>query len=218
MVYPNLFFPSYVEGTETINLPSQDAIRQEPQIFAGSPAFAWQKGGSITRAFLTAADIKPHDSGIINSRVHMLFEGMCPAIGGWHLDDVPRRSSDGQPDVTHPWNLARHHIMMIAGDASRTQFLTSPFALYDIPEGGGVSYRIWDKIIDAYVSAGVLDTMSVEPCMLYKFTSSSFHRAVAADRAGWRFFIRYAQDDEREARNELRTQTQVYTNIERVGW
>src|SRR5262245_43743261 len=100
--------------------PSQ--VKAEPMFFAAGGDFARRHGGPITQAVLAAlpADWRSCPL-VIDSRVHMLMPGWYPCIPGWHLDDVPRTRSDGQPEHRCPAYRAEH-ILCVVGDASLPLF------------------------------------------------------------------------------------------------
>jgi len=93
-----------------INQRQEVEIKNEPQLFSASLAFADEQGGPITQEFLhKLKEVKPDffdhkEEIVLDSRVHMLKESWYPAIPGYHFDDIPRETWGGQPDLDSPDN------------------------------------------------------------------------------------------------------------------
>lgn len=199
-------------------------VEPEPMLFAADIGFCDEFGGDLTRAFVKAlpADWQ-HDLGlIIDSRVHMLKPGWFPAIPGWHLDEVPRDSVNGQPDLglIDPETQTEHIAAIVdTGSLAFTEFLIDRpdvFLPPRCPEDHSLSlWQLHDAIIE---SASCKTVVSVGNGELFKFGFSNYHRAVAAKADGWRFFIRATRKSRRKTENKIRRQTQVYLSDERRGW
>jgi len=206
-------------------------IEQEPQFFSADLAWAWDKGGPITRDFLLhlPEEWRLDKTVILDSRVHMLMPGWLPCIPGWHLDDIPRTRQDGQPDHSNP-SYRAEHVLALVGDCSRTAFLVGDIQLHDVPDGqlgiGGVCpetsiYGKWHEDIELALElapAGTLRVAYAPERRLLQFNDQSFHRGVVATHAGWRWFARVTRGSDRKAFNKVRTQTQVYLPAPNVGW
>lgn len=213
-------------------LPDFDplTVEEEPQFFSADIAYALDKGGPITRAFigLLPAHILDNPNAVFDSRVHMLMEGWYPCIPGWHLDDIPRTRLDKQPNHANPHYRAEH-ILALVGNCSRTAFLKGIIRLQDVPDGmlgeQGVCpetsiYGKWHKEIEAllYVSEGrVVEEYAPERRLIH-FNDQSFHRGSPATHSGWRWFGRISWNTERAIYNKIRTQTQVYLPVPEQGW
>lgn len=184
-------------------------------LFSADVRFARAHGGPITRAFL---EYVPFES-VIDSRVHMLMPGWYPCIPGWHLDDIPRTRPDGQPDHKHP-AYTSSSIMMIAGDASVTEFIEGELGLSDIGITEGAVYGRWNACINHMLAQPncQIAVRQVPNYSLVKFGWGAFHRGVPATKFGWRFFIRANYNTARDVKNEIRRQTQVYLPVPEVGW
>src|SRR5262249_36308588 len=86
-----------------------EQVKAEPTFFAAGIDFARRHGGPITHAVLDALPDDWRAAGlVIDSRTHLLMPGWFPCIPGWHLDDVPRTRSDGQPEHRNPAYWAEH--------------------------------------------------------------------------------------------------------------
>lgn len=190
-------------------------VKAEPQFFNASPQYAFERGGPITREFLTLS--KGWESGsVFDSRVHMLMPGWYPCIPGWHLDDVPRERSDKQPNHVDP-SYKSEHLMAIVGDASRTEFALGELTLNEPPIGSTI-YGQWTKDVELLCSMGHLARFTVLPNYLYHFDWQSWHRGMPATKNGWRWFGRLSWKTERKVTNEIRAQTQVYLPAVDAGW
>lgn len=100
---------------------SIETVKNEPMFFSSDVNYAYENGGPITKRFL---DLLPYrfNTGVFDSRVHMLMPGWVPCIPGWHHDDVPRTRSDGQPDYENMAYKSEHVMGLVNGDLAPTQF------------------------------------------------------------------------------------------------
>lgn len=191
-----------------------NVIKNEKMLFSANCDFSYENGGPLTRKFINELKSLGHEDWIIDSRVHMLMKGWYPCIPGWHHDDVPRSTSNGQPNYKNPEYLSEH-AMLLVGDASRTEYITDP--IVTLPEiTDGITYGAWDLLINEEISMGNLHCARVKPCQLVTFTWQDFHRGTMATKSGWRFFIRASRNTHRKFINEIRQQVQVY--IPGSGW
>ena len=190
-------------------------IKNEPMLFSSDCEFAAHNGGPLTRRFLDGLkDVYGDENWIIDSRVHMLMKGWYPCIPGWHHDDVPRNTPNSQPNYKDPEYLSEH-VMLLVGDASRTEYITDPEVT--LPEvTDGITYGVWDLLINEEISMGNLHCNRVKPGQLVEFTWQDFHRGTMAVKPGWRFFIRASRKTNRKFVNEIRRQVQVY--VPGSGW
>jgi len=188
----------------------QDEVRREPMVFAADFAGAIEMGGPITVAFMRFLD--PKKAWVIDSKTVMLMEGMYPCIPGWHHDDVPRNTPDGQPNYMNPDYLSSH-VMAIVGEGSQTEYVDQEVTLPPV-EGGRIIYQVWDRVLDAMRPR----VYTVPYRQVLGFEWSDLHRGTKAVKNGWRFFIRASTNTRREVKNERRTQVQVYMDDASRGW
>jgi hypothetical protein len=197
-------------------------IKNEPMLFNCDARAAMEKGGPITRDFLSSLDesIVRREGLVIDSRVHMLMKGWYPCIPGWHHDDVARTREDGQPDYkSAPITWHAMAIVSSVEGLCPTEFAIGDVALREVPLGG-VVYKEWDRIVENLCKGGDLARWTVPEARVVVFDSCSFHRGVSATRDGWRFFIRASWRTTRVPTNEVRRQANVYVPIDRIneGW
>lgn len=193
-------------------------IKTEPMFFGADPRFVHEhtQAFSPTRGFITALITHTgHSDWIVDSRVHMLKPEWYPCIGGWHFDEV-KRSYKGQPLHTDIMGTDVEHAVMVVGETSMTEFLP----VCDIPavtekyiDGGYNTY----EVIDGYVKAVSPEVRVAESGAIYLIDSKTLHRGVAADRDGWRFFVRASRKSARKVENQIRTQVQTYIPYGK-GW
>ena len=214
-------FNSAVQFRGTFNANwSQTQIKNEPMLFNCDRSAAYELGGPITRAFLDGLpeDWQAPNPLIIDSRVHMLMKGWYPCIPGYHHDDVPRSTESGQPNYVNPEYLSEHLLGLVNGDICPTQFALGEIEL-DIPDQG-IIYKQWHpKIVEA-VETGQLESYSAGSGVYLQFDCETFHQGVAANKPGWRWFIRVSRNTDRvkSPTNELRRQVQVYLEHPMEGW
>ena len=200
------------------------AVKTEPMFFSASLNFAWTHGGPITRAFLDAmpSEFAANQTAYLDSRVHMLMPGWYPCIPGWHHDDVPRNTSDGQPNYRDPPYRTRHVMALVNGYIAPTEFLEGPVDV-PVPVPGPAIYKQWDDAITRQI-ADIPDSIRafrVERAhdgAVIEFDCDTFHRGTAAVRNGWRWFGRVSIGRARQAPSEIRRQVQVYMPTINVGW
>jgi hypothetical protein len=194
------------------------AIKNEPMFYRADVKYAVEHGGPITQEFI---NLLPSDwkntNLLIDSRSHMLMPGWYPCIPGWHLDDVPRTRPDGQPDHLNPAYRAEH-IMAVIGDCSLTSFLVGRVVMYDVPNGEGVVYKIWNNRINKYLEYVPRAEKQIPPNRLIQFNWQSFHKGNPAKTAKWRWFVRATRYSQLPVENEIRKQVQVYLPALEGGW
>lgn len=192
-------------------------IKSEPMLFSASWDFARKHGGPIAAEFLDRIATEVRQPVIIDSRVHMLMPCWFPCIPGWHLDDVPRTRPDGQPDHINPIYKS-NHVCTVIGSASLPQFAEGQCDLEDVPVYGGMVYGKWNRDINDLISQGQIEASTINEGNIIAFNWQTFHRGMAATKNGWRMFIRASWDTQREIKNEIRTQTQIYLPAPEAGW
>lgn len=244
----HIFSPTLArEGRLSVDALSEgtleNRIRNAIQLYGASLGYAenmaYRRNDSLTSEFLDIVSLTwketPGDQIIVDSRVHMLKPGWSPAIGGWHLDDIPRITQEdalecgvpthmvGQPDVFNPRYKAEHLLCIVdSGTGSMTEFVTRSFmadpAVIHYLHGNSV-YGKFDRILNAIPPVRVGDMTSVvKSGEIYSFGHEDWHRATPATGSGWRYFIRATRFTERKPKNEIRTQTQVYVQDFNTGW
>jgi hypothetical protein len=199
----------------------QNIIKNEPMLFSCDLNNSMKLGGPLTLEFLSKLLLCPDwnrekDNIIIDSRVHMLMKGWYPCIPGFHHDDVPRDTKDGQPNYHHPSYKAKH-CMCIVGDCSKTEFALGNQPFPEI-EPGQVYYKVWHPIVKDYLERGGLESKFAESGFLYCFDWNTWHQGTVATKSGWRWFIRASMNTNRKPTNELRQQVQVYLPHPMEGW
>jgi hypothetical protein len=200
----------------------QTTVKNEPMLFSADLAYSASAGGPITREFLKKCpkEFLESPDAIFDSRVHMLMPNWIPAIPGWHLDDVPRTRSDGQPDHVNPAYKAEH-VLGIIGDEpqANTEFLVGDIRLSDVELNPKRSiYGIWNDDLEKMISGCRLEPKIVPTKRLVRFNWQSFHRGVPAKGNGWRWFGRLTINTHRKPTNEIRQQVQVYMAWPTEGW
>lgn len=211
--------------------PSQEQIKAEPMFFNSSWLYAIEHGGPITRTFLkNLPKNKGWESGVFDSRVHMLMPGWYPAIPGWHHDDVPRPKkikpgthfmTAGQPDYKNMTYKSEHIMGLCNGDICPTQFACGQIELPD-PKEGELVYRKWHPLVNSAIEKGEL-ILKLAPSLRYiHFDWQSFHQGQKTVGNGWRWFGRITKNSDRckpeNISNEIRTQVQVYLEFPMEGW
>jgi len=188
-------------------------IKNEPMFFNSDIDFAIKNGGPITKEFLELTN----QDGIFDSRTHMLMQGWYPCIPGFHHDDVPRNTANGQPDYITPSYKAKHCLALINGDICPTQFAVGEYN-FRLPKTDKIIYEVWDKKVNDLINKGALELVSVPTDQLVYFDWNTWHQGVRANKDGWRWFGRLSWDTNRKATNEIRNQVQVYLEFPKKGW
>jgi hypothetical protein len=201
---------------------SNDMIRDEPMFFDSTLEYAYSNGGAITKSFLDAVtSIGLTENVVFDSRVHMLMDGWYPCIPGWHHDDVPRNTSNGQPNYDTPNYHSRHILGMVNADICPTEFLVANQIELPKVEGDVPIYSVWNDIIDSELKDR--EDMSILQCpdrTLVFFDCNDFHRGTKAIASGWRWFGRVSYNTHRtkSPSNHIRRQVQVYLEFPTRGW
>lgn len=212
------YFDSKVRVGGELKERTAEEIENEPMVFSADALFAYKHGGPITREFLAYLD--PDKDWIIDTRVHMLMEGWYPCIGGWHCDNIPRNTQNGQPNFQNPPFVCNHTLAVIdASDqptGSLTEFLTDSIYLAD-PEDPESVYKCWSEVINEYREAGIIRSRCIPSGKLINFDARTFHRGQPATSKGWRFFIRAMTGTPQKPINKIRRQVNTYINVE-AGW
>lgn len=201
----------------------QSIVKNEIMFFNASPAFAWEQGGPITKAFVEALPEDWKHDAVLDSRVHMLMQGWYPCIPGFHHDDVPRPLvngvESGQPDYEHPRYRSEHVMGLVNGDICPTLFAIGEATMPGIPEGE-IIYKAWHPVVQSQLDAGILKPVTAPSGRIIYFSDDAFHTGQQANAGGWRWFCRVSRGTDRVQRitNEIRRQVQVYLEFPMEGW
>lgn len=198
---------------------SQEIIKNEIMFFNCDLHFANQYGGPITKSFIdTLPDDWKRCNPVIDSRVHMLMPGWYPCIPGYHHDDVPRNTSNGQPNYDNPDYYSEHLMGLVNGEVCPTLFAIGNHKLPKIYDD--IIYKKWNFIVEQQVKSGELYSEEVYSGKYIEFDWQSVHTGQRAKSSGWRWFIRLSRNTDRQNKitNEIRRQTQVYLEFPKEGW
>jgi len=208
---------------KTVKFEGEVQISKLPQLYRCSIEFAkLQDNAELNRILALVPLTGKYKYVSIDSRSHMLMKGMFPCIPGWHCDDFYRPEyANGQPDLegVNEAAPAIHHLLVL-GDCSRTEFLADDSVVLPSPQEIIAKHGSEDPIYlhyDQLIEKLNPKTILVEPNQFYTFGPTAFHRGSGATHNGWRYFLRVTESNHRQPKNELRYQTQVYTNG-RVSW
>ncbi len=199
---------------------TQEQIKNEIMLFNCDLFTATQLAGPITSVFLNTLpnDWKEAPDLVIDSRVHMLMKDFFfPCIPGWHHDDVPRSSSNGQPNYHNPEYRSQHVMALANGEICPTQFALGEANFPEI-NSGQVYYKIWHPIVESKIQNGELELFSAPSNRLIFFDDRSWHQGIKAIGNGWRWFVRASRNTNRKPTNEIRRQVQVYLENPMDGW
>lgn len=221
-----------------IEAPPEDIVKSTPSLWQADLETALLYGGELTRAALGAMVIRGDKRYVtVDTKVHMLMPGQCPAIPGWHTDGAPREAHEGghhplgygPPDlaVQEQWEAEgirpRFHLL-VTGTGCLPEFVTNRLSLevYDQPDSG--LYRlVTGKIETGEGREGPVLRSSIPTCMAVEWDWWHLHQGVLATKREWRYLIRVTESDHHEPmpRSRLseiiRTQQMVYTP-QRFGW
>jgi hypothetical protein len=198
---------------------SEAEVKNEPMLFNCDREHASRLGGPLTRAFLEFLPeswLHAHDF-VVDSRVHMLMPGWFPAIPGYHHDDVPRSTVDGQPNYLAPEYRSQHVMMLVNAAVCPTEFAVGSMD-FELPEIGELVYKRWHPQVEIAVAQGRLHLERVPDRTLAYFNDRTWHQATPAVSNGWRWFVRASRSTGRKPTNELRRQVQVYLANPMEGW
>lgn len=215
-----LSFTSLVEERGTFGTAyCDDVVKNEPMFFNAALGYALKEGGPITQAFILGLprEFRRPDA-VLDSRVHMLMPGWFPCIPGWHHDDVPRNTADGQPNYDNPPYRSRHCLALVNADVAPTEFLCGRVTVPEPVPGTGAVYKQWDEAIETGRADVIGGVYAARERTYYDFNCDTFHRGVVAQRNGWRWFGRVSVDTDRKPTNEIRRQVQVYMPTLNAGW
>lgn len=225
----------------SIEAPDTLEIKNTPTLWNASLDDAIKYGGDLTRAALSAMNLRGDKKHIIvDTKVHMLAPGQSPALPGWHTDGTPRTASDKLNSMfmpalesLHPQNkglpviIAQEHLdsprfhLLVTGDGCLTQFIDGPIDL-KVPKLPSRSlYSEITQQTRQKVADGDLEAFDMPSCSVVEWDWWALHQAQIAKKVEWRYLIRVTESDHNEPQTDLRqilrTQNQVYAPLD-AGW
>lgn len=226
-----MLFQSKHSLVDVMQARSACDIEREPMFYRASQPFAMEHGGPLTREFLRILTMQASALSlrgapvVIDSRTHMLMRGWWPCIPGWHHDDVPRDTPNGQPNYDRPAYRARHLMCVIDAVDAPTGALPQFIAgAVDVPwplSSNVVVYGAWDSHINALAGttqAKLMQIDQVESRNVVTFDCDAFHRGMPARNTGWRWFIRATWDTHVQPEDKVRRNANVYLAAPAAGW
>lgn len=197
---------------------AQNIIKNEPMFFNCDLNFANKNGGELTKSFIESL---PKDwlnsNPVLDSRVHMLMDGWYPCIPGYHHDDIPRYTNNGQPNYDNPEYYSEHLMGLVNGNICPTKFAIGKHTL---PKVDGIIYKHWHDEVEIQIKKNILTTHEAESGKYIQFDWQTMHTGQRAISNGWRWFIRLSRNTDRQNKisNEFRRQVQVYLEFPTQGW
>lgn len=213
-----------VKFGNTIEIPTQDNIKNTQGLWNASYDDAFRFGGDLTRAALQAIQlVGDRKHVVVDVKTHMLMPGMIPAIPGWHTDGVPRGGSmspaKGAPriDMQEGAESPRYHLLVVGGDCP-TRFLKNRQVGLNIGEG-----NLYEQVSEQVIAGlDFLESYDAPNGQVVVWDWWELHTAQQARAPGWRYLIRVTETDylapEKDLRLVLRNQQQVYLPTEKFGW
>lgn len=200
-------FPNRHEVLATLPVPDQEAIRADGVTFCWCPIDeAIREAGPLTRGVLAA--MQGHLSGrkryvYIDSKIQYFAPGdVAVDSQHWHVDGTIVARDERAQRLGHP--LLHDMRARLEGPAEpptylsyqssehcATMFVTEPVVL-TMPELIA-NFDDLDRQVRALAPASVSQPAGA----IVRFDGGSLHRAIAAEGAGWRLWIRCAETDRR---------------------
>jgi len=214
---------------EPIEQPSEELIKNTLGLHNASLDDALKYGGELTRAALGAMDLQMTKKHIIvDTKIHMLLPGMCPAIPGWHTDGVPRGSSLDPTAKQAPNIQAQEEMdspifhLLVTGTSCLTQFIHQSNIDLEVPsKPDSKLYSMVTKQVNNLVDKGELTTYEAPSCTPVMWDWWELHTGVPAKHHEWRFLIRVTetniQEPKKDLRDIIRIQQQGYMPMT-FGW
>jgi len=206
---------------------SGEAVESTPVLRRPSLENAVMYGGPLMRELLETVPLVGDKNYItVDTKVTLLMPGWYPAIPGWHTDGVPRGEellpdAKGKPRLDKQAELpeiAPHYHVISVGLDSPTEFVNQPFELdienFDNPD----LYKELTQKVNPLVEESKLDVVSLSDAWV-SWDWWNVHRAIPADKTGWRLLIRVTESDVLKPRTKefIRPQSQVYVPVD-FGW
>jgi hypothetical protein len=226
------FNTTRVKAGRSMPTPSQDAIENSLNLRQVGLEDAARYGGSVTRSALGLLDlVGDRKYTVVDTKVHFLMPGMCPAIPGWHTDGVPRGvdldpSGNDAPVLDAIFDgtqtAPRYHLL-VTGTLCPTRFLLPPASFTHGELVGDNPSDLYANMTRSVNNTGYPDKffLDTEDSRMYQWDWHNIHTAQTATARGWRYLIRVTETDYIKPRTNpadfIRTQNNVYTPIE-FGW
>jgi hypothetical protein len=218
---------------QDIATPNQTVIENTFNLRQVSLEDAMRYGGTITREAIGAMNFhNDRNNIIVDTKVHFLMEGMCPAIPGWHTDGVPRGedlnpAGTGAPNlIAQEWghiSAPRYHLL-VTGTHCPTRFVAEPVELNAFRLMGDNPrnlYQNMTRMVDKRIATDGLDVFDSPCSTVLEWDWWNIHTAQQATGRGWRYLIRVTETDHIVPRTNpaefIRTQNNVYAPMD-FGW
>lgn len=208
-----------------IEQPPEDVVKNTPSLWQADLDTAVRYGGELTRAAIGAMRLRgDRKHVVVDTKVHMLMAGQCPAIPGWHTDGAPRRIlpivpgdtayspvGQGPPDLHvqeewHDQGIAPRFHLLVTGEGCLTEFLWEPWeiAVPTVPTAD--LYAQVTRKVESL--RGHLETNHASEvdrwfrpapsCTVVEWDWWNLHQGILAKRREWRFLIRVTESDHHE--------------------
>lgn len=206
---------------------SGEAVESTPVLRRPSLENAVMYGGPLMRELLETVPLVGDKNYItVDTKVTLLMPGWYPAIPGWHTDGVPRGEellpdAKGKPRLDKqselPKNVPHYHVISVGLD-SPTEFVNQPFELDIENFDNSDLYKELTQKVNPLVADGKLEVVSLSDAWV-SWDWWNVHRAIPADKTGWRLLIRVTESDVLKPRTKdfIRPQSQVYVPVD-FGW
>ena len=224
-----LFNRNEVKTAGSIEQPSQELVKNTLGLHNASLDDALKYGGELTRAAIGAMDLKfDRKHIVVDTKIHMLLPGMCPAIPGWHTDGVPRGESldptaKAKPNIHAQEDMESPSFhLLVTGDSCLTEFIEDRNVEIEVPEEPSTElYKMVSRQVNDAVTNGDVKSYEMPSCTAVEWDWWDLHTGTAAKHHEWRFLIRVTESDHHEPKTDLReiirTQQQGYMPME-FGW
>lgn len=211
---------------KSIEQPSVIELKNTFGLWNASYDDAIRYGGEITRQALRAMNLR-HDRKhiIVDTKIHMLMQGMCPSIPGMHTDGAPRDefknpNGIGKPDTFAQENDPkpnRYHFL-VTGEGCLTQFVSRPL---EVPIPAEPSYEVYTMMSSFVRNEAIKDPsllLTIPSATVVEFDWWDIHTGVFASKKEWRYLIRVCESDyyrpQDNLREVIRMQSQVYAPMD----
>jgi hypothetical protein len=213
----------------SIEQPSQELVKNTLGLHNASLEDALKYGGDLTRAALGSMNLTMKKKYIIvDTKIHMLIPGMCPAIPGWHTDGVPRGNSLDPTAKQKPNIYAQEEMdspifhLLVTGETCLTHFIKEREFELNVPSQPDTKlYKMVSKQVNEKVGNGELTSYEAPSCTPVMWDWWEIHTGIPAKKHEWRFLIRVTESDIQKPKTDLRevirTQQQGYMPME-FGW
>lgn len=214
---------------KAIEQPSQELVKNTLGLHNASLDDALKYGGELTRAALGAMNLTMSKKYIVvDTKIHMLLPGMCPAIPGWHTDGVPRGNSLDPTAKDKPNIHAQEDMdspifhLLVTGESCLTHFIKDRDVELSVPDQPSTKlYQDISSQVDDLVQSKQVESYVAPSCVPITWDWWELHTGVPATKHEWRFLIRVTETDIQKPKTDLReiirTQQQGYMPLN-FGW